>query len=355
MVVFPDDIAIDYIEMYVADLAAKTLGWVDRYGFTVAGTGGSAEHRSVALRNGPVTLVLTEGTSDQHPASAAVLTHGDTVADIALRTADVPRAVAAAVAHDVPVLRPVTRHTDAAVTAAISAFGDVTHTLIQRAPGHSPGLPAGFAPALNAETARVSDIGLVGLDHIAVCLDTGTLPATVQRYQRALGFTEIFEEHVIAPGQAMESKVVRSQSGAVTLTFIEPDPQAGPGQVDDFLKNHHGAGVEHLSFASADAVAAAWSLAGRGVSLLGVPEAYYHQLGERMRPRHHTLAELRAAGVLADQDDGGELFQIFTRSTHARRTLFFEVIERQGARTFGAANIRALYQAMELSADRPAS
>src|SRR5688572_19127923 len=140
------DLSIDYIEMYVGHLESAAFDWVDRYAFTVVGTGGSTEHRSIALRHGLITLVLTEATSDQHPASAYVSSHGDGVADIALRTADVEAAFSAAVTGGASVHRRPTRHAGVgpSVTAAIQGFGDVVHTLVQREPGEGLGLPPGF-------------------------------------------------------------------------------------------------------------------------------------------------------------------------------------------------------------------
>ncbi|MBI0297753.1 VOC family protein, partial [Streptomyces sp. PRKS01-29] len=147
------DLAIDYVELYVENLDSSASQWVDRYAFGIVGSGGSAEHRSLALRHGEITLVLTEATSDRHPASAYVLTHGDGVADIALRTADVPAAFEAAVANGARVHRRPARHTGdgPSVTAAVRGFGDVVHTLVQRAPDAGPGLPAGFVPTNGRE------------------------------------------------------------------------------------------------------------------------------------------------------------------------------------------------------------
>jgi 4-hydroxymandelate synthase len=191
-------------------------------------------------------------------------------------------------------------------------------------------------------------VGLLEIDHIAVCLNTGDMNATVDFYRKALGFRDIFEEHIVVGAQAMESKVVQSPSGTVTLTLIEPDPSAAPGQIDEFLKSHQGAGVQHLAFSSPDAVRAVRVLTARGVTFLTTPPAYYDLLGQRIDLSRSRLEDLRARNVLADEDHHGRLFQIFTASTHPRHTLFFEVIERQGAETFGSANIKALYEAVEL-------
>jgi 4-hydroxymandelate synthase len=345
-----NDLAIDYVEMYVDNLEAATFAWVDRYAFAVVGSAGSAEYRSIALRHGGITLVLTKGTSDRHPASTYVLTHGDGVADIALRAADVSATYIAAVAGGAQPLHRPTRHAGDGppVTAVISGFGDITHTLVQRDPAEGPGLPVGFVPVLDTREERTTEMGLLEVDHIAVCLNSGDLNPTVEFYQRALGFRKIFEERIVVGTQAMDSQVVQSPNGAVTLTLIEPDPAAEPGQIDEFLKSHHGAGVQHLAYSTKDAVRAVRALTARGVDFLTTPKAYYDLLGERIELQSHTLDELRTTNLLVDEDHGGQLFQIFTASTHPRRTIFFEIIERQGAETFGSSNIKALYEAVEM-------
>ncbi|MFE2428516.1 4-hydroxyphenylpyruvate dioxygenase [Streptomyces sp. NPDC059373] len=344
------DLSIDYIEMHVENLERATFNWIDRYAFTVVGADNSAEHRSIALRHGKITLVLTEATSDRHPASAYVLSHGDGVADIALRTTDVDAAFHAAVANGAPVhQRPVRHGGDGPrVTAVIGGFGDVVHTLVQRDPEEGPGLPAHFVAAPLSSGDQTSDVGLLDIDHIAVCLNTGELGPTVEFYTDILGFRDVFEERIVVGSQAMESKVVQSPSGTVTLTLIQPDPSADPGQIDEFLKSHQGAGVQHVAFSSHDAVRSVRALTDRGVAFLTTPSTYYDLLSRRIGLSGPRLESLRATNVLADEDHSGRLFQIFTASTHSRHTLFFEVIERQGAETFGSANIKALYEAVEL-------
>ncbi|GAA1395584.1 4-hydroxyphenylpyruvate dioxygenase [Kitasatospora putterlickiae] len=343
------DLSVDYVEMYVEHLETAARTWVDTYAFTPVGSGDFADHRSVALRHGRITLVLTEPTSDDHAASAYLASHGDGVADIALRTADVTAAFDAAVANGARVHRPPTPHPGdgPAVTAVLGGFGDVVHTLVQRAPGEGPGLPAGLSPAPRADDGP-TDAGLLGIDHIAVCLSTGDLDPTVDYYRTALGFQRVFEERIVVGRQAMESKVVQSPSGSVTLTLIQPDPSADPGQIDEFLKAHQGSGVQHLAFSSPDAVRSVRALTDRGVTFLSTPSTYYDLLGERVDLSESKVEALRETNVLVDEDHGGRLFQIFTASTHLRHTLFFEVIERQGAETFGSANIKALYEAVEL-------
>ncbi|MFE0178954.1 4-hydroxyphenylpyruvate dioxygenase [Streptomyces sp. NPDC059002] len=345
------DLSIDHVELYVEDLDAAASSWVERYGFTVVGTGSSADHRGIALRHGRIALVLTQAVSEQHPAAAYVLEHGDGVADIALRTADAEAAFHAAVARGALAHRHPAPHAGR-VTAALRGFGDVVHTLVQRDPAEESGLPPGFDPVPEGGGAPAGDVGLVELDHIAVCLNAGDLGPMVDYYRDALGFRNIFEERIVVGTQAMESTAVQSPSGTVTLTLIEPDTSAATGQVDEFLKSHQGAGVQHLAFSARDAVRSVRELTGRGVTFLRTPSSYYDLLGRRVSLSERRLADLRATNVLAAEDHDGQLFQIFTASAHPRGTLFFEIIERQGAATFGSANIKALYEAVELERTR---
>ncbi|MFD5245840.1 4-hydroxyphenylpyruvate dioxygenase [Amycolatopsis sp. NPDC058340] len=326
---------IDYVEMYVADLEAAASGWMDKYGFSVTATDRSADHRSVTLRHSAIALVLTEPLTDRHPGATYLQTHGDGVADIALRTPDVAAAFEAAVKAGAEPVREPEKRADSVVTATVGGFGDVVHTLIQ-------GDAAEEAPRGKGGV----ELGVI--DHFAVCLNAGDLGPTVAFYERALGFKQIFEEHIVVGAQAMNSTVVQSTSGAVTLTLIEPDKTADPGQIDDFIKEHHGSGVQHIAFTSPDAVRAVKELSARGVEFLKTPDAYYDLLGERIELETHSLDDLRETKLLADEDHGGQLFQIFTASTHPRKTIFFEIIERQGAGTFGSSNIKALYEAVEL-------
>ncbi|KJS57039.1 4-hydroxyphenylpyruvate dioxygenase [Streptomyces rubellomurinus subsp. indigoferus] len=345
---------MDHVELYVEDLERAAAEWTGRYRFAVVGTaGGPADGcRSLALRQGRILLVLTEGTDEEHPAAVYVRRHGSGVARIALRTGDASAALAHAVDRGA---RPLAGEVGGTAVAELAGFGDVVHTLVER-DAADDGLPPGFRPVdtgTGADTATGAgsdgpEPGLLEIDHFAVCVNVGELDATVAFYRQALGFREIFEERIAVGSQAMLSKVVQSRSGDITFTVIQPDPAADPGQIDDFLKNHGGSGVQHIAFSSEDAVGSVRALSGGGVEFLSTPATYYELLARRVELRRHGLEALRELNLLVDEDHGGQLFQVFTRSTHPRRTLFFEVIERLGAETFGSSNIKALYEAVEL-------
>ncbi|MEU9125514.1 4-hydroxyphenylpyruvate dioxygenase [Streptomyces sp. NPDC048506] len=347
-----DRLAIDHIGFAVRDLAEAAEPFTDRYGLTVlARSPGPPEADVHALTVGTdrIRCVLTSADHADHPVARYVERHGDGICDIALRTSDAAAAFHEAVRRGAaPLAGPVER--DGVVTASVVGFGDVAHTFVQRPEGSNPALLPGLSPVPGRPGHP--DPGLHEVDHLAVCLEPGRLGPTVEYYVRALGFAAVFTERIVVGAQAMDSIVVQNPAGTVTLTLIEPDTTREPGQIDRFLRAHGGAGVQHLAFSSDDIVRSVRLLASRGVAFLDTPSTYYDLIPGRLTLARHSVEELRDLGILADADQDGQLLQIFTRSAHPRGTLFFEVIERLGARTFGSGNIKALYEAVELQANR---
>jgi 4-hydroxymandelate synthase len=344
-----DDASVDHLGFYVRDLTAAA-GWLTK-GFgleVVAATdpAGTAGARSAALGSGRIRLVLTEPLDRDHPGARYLAAHGDGVADVALRVPDAAAAYEEAVRRGATAVRPPAVHGDV-VTATVLGFGDVAHTFVQRdTDAPLPGLvPAATPPA------EPGPGGLWDVDHLAVCVQPGHIDGTVEFYRRVLDFELIFTEHIVIGTQAMTTKVVQSRSGAVTFTLIEPDVTQNPGHIEEFLTDHGGAGVQHIAFSTDDIVTAVDGIGRRGVEFLPTPETYYAQLPGRIDVGRHPVEELSRLDVLVDQDHDGQLFQIFTKSVHPRGTIFYEVIERLGARSFGSGNIAALYRAVEAQRD----
>ncbi|MBM9509916.1 4-hydroxyphenylpyruvate dioxygenase [Actinacidiphila acididurans] len=337
-----DDLTIDHVGIAVTDLVAAAEWWTTRYGFAVLrpaapdddGTGS----RSTDIGSARFTLRLTEAEGLDHPAAAYLEQHGEGVYDIALGVPDARQAFAEAVRRGAQPVRTPRDGADGDVTASIIAFGDVLHTFVER-----PGDPRPAAPAGE---------GLHTIDHFAVCVEPGRLEPTTEFYVDVLDFEAVFTEHIVVGRQAMNSIVVRSRSKLVTLTVLEPDLTRDPGQIDQFLKDHDGAGVQHVAFATDGIVAEVARLSERGVEFLSTPAAYYDQVPDRLELRRYSVEDLRGLNILVDQDHNGQLLQIFARSVHPRGTLFFEVVERLGAQTFGSGNIHALYSAVELERAR---
>ncbi|MCX5240981.1 4-hydroxyphenylpyruvate dioxygenase [Streptomyces prunicolor] len=343
------ELALDHVELYVQDTGRAVVQLTDGYGFSVYAESRPREFvdtvHSLALGKDRIRLILTMAHDEDHPAAAYVEQHGDGVGNIALATPDAAAAFEEATRRGaVAVAPPVTR--DGVVTASIMGFGDVVHTFVQRADGDDARALPGFSSVTPSPESFES--GLSEIDHFAVCLEAGALGPTVEFYERVLDFRMIFTERIEVGNQAMNSQVVQSASGAVTLTLIEPDVSCAPGQIDEFIKQHGGSGVQHIAFLSDDVVRTVGRMSDAGVAFLTTPPTYYTLLSERIELVRHSVEALGGLNVLVDEDHDGQLFQIFTRSVHPRRTLFMEVIERFGARTFGSGNIKALYEAVEL-------
>jgi len=339
-----DDMVLDHVGFYVSNLAETRRWWTDSFGFSVYAKG---EH-AVGLGSNEIHLVLTEPAGDDRGATY-LAEHGDGVCDIALRTADAAAAYHEAVARGATPVSAPARHGEL-ITATIRGFGDVDHTFVQRADGTDVRALPGFHPVpVGTGPSRYS---LNEVDHFAVCVDGGTGDATVAFYENVLDFELIFVERIEVGTQAMTTKVVQSRSGSVTFTLIEPDVTRDPGHIDGFLKDHDGAGVQHIAFSTDNIVEAVSAVQHNGVEFLGTPDMYYRLLPERVELARYTVEELKKFSVLVDEDHDGQLYQIFTKSVHPRNTIFMELIERLGARTFGSGNIASLYEAVELERQR---
>jgi 4-hydroxymandelate synthase len=349
---------IDHVEFCVGDVTRFAEPLIDAYGFSVHGRAalsGPERHptaeRSLLLRQGRIQFLLRSGLAPDHPAAAYVARHGDGVAAVGFGTDDVEAAFAQAVAGGAePLAEPAFTSRDGTRvgTATVSGCGDVVHRFVERSgPGDE------FAPGeIEMVSPRPTAAGpplFEAVDHLALCVPAeGLLPA-VMKYQRSLGLSEIFDERIEVGGQAMMSKVVQDSAAEVTFTLLEPDRSREPGQIDEFLEAHDGAGVQHVALRTSDIAGAVRALSGRGVEFLSAPAGYYKLLERRLGSVTIPVATLQGLNVLADRDRWGQMFQIFARSTHERRTFFFELIERQGALTFGTKNIKALYEALKVT------
>jgi 4-hydroxyphenylpyruvate dioxygenase/4-hydroxymandelate synthase len=343
---------IDHLELYVGNLKDAAEVFRAGLGFRVTGRSGpetGEEGRSsLLLEQGRIRLVLTQPLVDTDEATDYVAVHGDGVKDVALRTADAAAAFHEAVRRGArPVHEPRVYegpHGRLVRATVASPVGDMVHSFIQRDAPEAEFWPGRFQPVVASAPEHEF---LVAVDHVALCLIPGTLQETVDAYARILGLHESHEENVETRYGGMNSKVVQDASGRVCFPMMEPMTGKRPGQIDQFLGNHRGAGAQHLAFLCEDILDSVRELRERQMPLLDSPAGYYEALPERVGSLAEELDVLRAGNVLVDREGEGYLLQVFTRSVHPRRTLFFEVIQRKEARGFGAANIRALYQSVE--------
>lgn len=336
---------IDHLEMFTEDAEECAARLCTGFGFTVHGRGDLDDRVSLLLRQHDITLLVTEPLTAGHRAHDYLARHGEGIAVVGFAVDDAAAAFTEAVERGATPLEP--PHTldpeGSRVTfAAVNGFGDVEHRFASRRRPDGP-----FAPGLIAERPQPATGLLRDVDHLAVCLPPGELDGAIRRYQQVFDLEHTFEERILVGKQAMRSKVVQSRSGGVTFTIIEPDVTCDPGQIDAFIAAHEGAGVQHVAFRTEDIVAGVRACAAGGVPFLSTPGEYYAALPGRLGAVGVPVERLRELSILADRDYGGVMLQIFTASTHPRRTLFWELIERRGARTFGSNNIKALYEAVE--------
>jgi 4-hydroxymandelate synthase len=354
-----DILGIDHVEFYVGDARQSAFFLCTAFGFHVAGHGGPETgldaQRTLLLRHGDSRVLLTSALSGAHPADGYVSRHGDGVAVIAFAVRDAAACYEQAVAAGARPVEPprVSRGgpdgqngqngQDSVTTAVVGGFGDVVHRFVQR--DGDAFWPAAIEPQ-PAPAPENPDL-IRAIDHAAFCVPAGELEATVDYYRRVFGFKLIFEEYVEVGTQGMYSQVVQSLSGAATFTIIQPDMSRDRGQIDDFLSWHGGAGVQHLALSTDDIVAAVRTFSDNGAGFAQTPGAYYDLLAERVGATDLPVERLRPLGILVDRDHWGQMYQIFSKSMHIRRTYFWELIERHGAKTFGTSNIPALYAAKE--------
>jgi 4-hydroxymandelate synthase len=328
---------IAYIELNTSNKVSTVDYFVSAMGFTRVADSVEVDRSSVLLRQGEVQLVITSG----HGIWKFLDEHGDGIVDIAMTCDDVAATRDAALAAGAePLGSP---HGD----PVVSGFGDVRHTLFPHAEHSATKPPAGrrWVATPGAPVQQAGRIQL--LDHIAVCVEGGTLERCADFYRDAFDFSRYSSEYVAVETHAMDSIVVRSTSERVIFTLVAPDPNKEGGQLGAFLERNAGPGVQHLAFLVEDIVPTVHEYRNRGVEFLSIPGSYYDMLTERFGDLREEIEALRTAQVLADRDEWGYLMQLFSRSPYERETLFFELIQRRGSRGFGSANIRALYEAVE--------
>lgn len=311
---------------------------------------GARDRHAFVLRSGAVRFVLTGGIDPASPLHDHHRRHGDGVVDVALEVPDVDRCVAHARTQGATVLVEPHDRCDEHGTvrrAAIAAYGETRHSLVDRSRYAGPYLP-GFVARGTGSGERLFQ----ALDHVVGNVESGRMDEWVEFYHRVMGFTDLAEfvgDDIATEYSALMSKVVASGDHRVKFPLNEPAVARKRSQIDEFLQFHGGPGVQHLALATDDILRTVDVLRSRGVDFLPTPPAYYTDpaLRARIGEVRVPIEELAARGILVDRDEDGYLLQIFTRPLGDRPTVFLEVIERHGSLGFGKGNFRALFEAIE--------
>jgi 4-hydroxyphenylpyruvate dioxygenase len=350
---------IDHLEFYVGNAAQAAYYYTHAWGFTeTAYRGletGTRDRVSHVLEQGRIRLVLSGSLTGDDEIAEHHKHHGDGVHSIALSVPDASAAYEHAVAHGARgVDRPYERSDEhgAVRLASVATYGETLHVFVERQDYTGPFLP-GFVARGTADHGP--DGLLVGIDHVVGNVELGHMDEWVHYYERVFGMTELIhfsDEAISTEYSALMSKVVTDGSGRIKFPINEPAQGKRKSQIEEYLEFYRGAGVQHIAVSTRDIVKTVDELTARGVEFLPIPESYYADVPARIGTIDEDVADLRRLGILVDRDDEGYLLQIFTKAVGDRPTVFFELIERHGARGFGEGNFKALFEALEREQDR---
>ncbi len=343
----------DHVEFYVGNALQAAYYYNRGFGFDVVGykglETGDRQSTSYVLRQKNVQLVLTGALSSESAVAEHVFRHGDGVKSIGMRVKDARKAYETAVSRGAKSIQEpkTTEDADGRFTsAAVATYGDTIHTFIER-----KDYKGVFAPGFRAVEGRAdSRAGLLFVDHIVGNVETGRMEDWVKFYEKTFGFYvyQYFDaKDVSTQYSALVSKVMSNKTGTIKLPINEPAPAKRKSQIQEYLDYYTAGGVQHIAVATADIVKSVADLRARGIEFLTVPQSYYDMLPERVGKIDEDIKELAKLGILVDRESEGYLLQIFTKPVEDRPTLFFEIIQRKGARGFGKGNFQALFQSIE--------
>jgi 4-hydroxyphenylpyruvate dioxygenase len=344
----------DYVELYVGNAKQASHYYRSAFGYQlVAYRGPETGHREAAsylLQQGKIRLVLTTALSSTSPIAAHVHRHGDGVRDYALWVDDARQAYETAIARGAIAVQPPTVQKDEhgeVVIAAIGTYGDTIHSLVER--GHYRGI---FLPGFVSLTPHYqpADVGLKYVDHCVGNVELGRMNHWVGYYADVMGFRNLItfdDADISTEYSSLMSKVMANGNDRIKFPINEPASGKKKSQIEEYLDFYGGPGAQHLALATDDILATVTALRDRGVEFLSVPTSYYDELQGRVGQIDEPVAELAALGILVDRDPDGYLLQIFTKPVEDRPTLFFEIIQRKGAKSFGKGNFRALFESIE--------
>jgi len=345
----------DYVEFYVGNAKQAAHYYMSAFGFQALAYAGPEtgikDKVSYAVRQHKLTFVLTTPLKPGNEIADHVYKHGDGVKALALRVSDAANAWKETIkrgAHSAMEPMTVTDESGDLVMSGIHTYGDTVHLFIERKnyngifmPGYKEWGNPYFQPA---------DTGLQYVDHCVGNVGWHQMNPWVSFYENVMGFRNILtfdDEDISTEYSALMSKVMSNGNGFVKFPINEPAEGKKKSQVEEYLEYYNGEGVQHVALATNDIVKTVTELRKRGVEFLQVPTSYYDDLLERVGHIDEDLAPLKELGILVDRDHEGYLLQLFTKPVEDRPTLFFEIIQRKGAKSFGKGNFKALFEAIE--------
>jgi 4-hydroxyphenylpyruvate dioxygenase len=344
----------DYVEFYVGNAKQAAHFYKTAFGFqSIAYCGletGVRDRASYVLGQGKIRLVLTTPLTSDSPINKHLADHGDGVKVVALWVDDATKAFEETTKRGAkPYQEPKTENDSdgEVVTSGIYTYGETVHLFVER-----KNYKGVFLPGFKAWKSDYSptEVGLQYIDHMVGNVGWGEMNTWVDYYAKVMGFVNLisFDDNDISTEySALMSKVMSNGNGRVKFPINEPAEGKKKSQIEEYLDFYGGPGVQHIAVATNNIVETVTALKSRGVEFLTVPSSYYDELTERVGKIDEDIEPLRKLGILVDRDDEGYLLQIFTKPVEDRPTLFFEIIQRKGAQSFGKGNFKALFESIE--------
>ena len=344
----------DYIEFYVGNAKQAAHYYKTAFGYqSLAYAGpetGLKDRVSYVLQQGKVRLMLTTALNSQHEIAEHVKVHGDGVKILALAVDDAYKSYEETIKRGAKsYVAPYTLEDENGEVkiSGIYTYGETVHLFVERK--NYKGI---FMPGFRSwESAyNPSDVGLLYVDHCVGNVGWNRMNVTVKWYEDVMGFTNILsfdDTQITTEYSALMSKVMSNGNGYVKFPINEPAEGKKKSQIEEYINFYEGEGVQHIAIATSDIIATVKALKARGVEFLDTPNAYYDDLLDRVGKIDESIEPLRALKILVDRDEEGYLLQIFTKPVEDRPTLFYEIIQRKGAKSFGAGNFKALFESIE--------
>jgi 4-hydroxyphenylpyruvate dioxygenase len=344
----------DHVEFYVGNARQAAYFYRTAFGMSlVAYAGpetGQRDRASYVVQQGKIRFVFTTALRPGSSIADHVSKHGDGVRVIALEVEDARQSWIETTARGA---RSITEPVETAdehgriVTSSIAAYGDTIHTFVERGHYNGPFLP-GFRTEVEDKVVRPT--GLKHVDHMVGNVGWHAMDEWVDFYANVMGFRlyQHFDDKDISTEySALMSKVMSNGNGYVKFPINEPAEGRRKSQIEEYLDFYQGPGVQHIALATDDILSTVSLMQQQGIEFLTVPHTYYTELAARIGRIDEPIKELERLGILVDRDDEGYMLQIFTRPVEDRPTLFYEIIQRKGSRSFGKGNFKALFEAIE--------
>ncbi len=344
----------DHIEFYVGNAKQAAFYYQHCLGFElIAYSGpetGVKDRCSYVLKQDKIRFILTTSLQPDSYISEHVKKHGDGVKVLALWVDDATKSFQETISRGAESAGEPKKLTDKfgeIVVASIKTYGQTIHTFVERTNYTGVFMP-GFVEVKS--TAQINPIGLKYVDHCVGNVELGKMNYWVDFYEKVMGFSLLItfdDKDISTEYSALMSKVVSNGNGYIKFPINEPAAGKKKSQIEEYLDFYHSAGVQHIAIATDDIIFTVGELRKRGVEFLRVPDAYYDDVLDRVGNINEDLQALKKLNILIDRDEEGYLLQIFTKPIQDRPTLFFEIIERNGAKSFGKGNFKALFEAIE--------